>query len=72
MTDQEIYNQLSFYTLSLREPEFIHQHLVDAYAASHPEREKNIRLAFALIGLYLFAEKRVYWQTGPKSPYHFS
>ena len=56
---QELYDKLAFYTLSKTEPFFIHQLAVDAYAAQHPYQtsEKTIKLAFALIGLYLFSEK---------------
>ncbi len=57
--DQEAYNELSYYTLSLRDPAFIHQHVVDAYAAqSSGEGDKPIRLTFALVGLYLHVEKQ--------------
>ncbi len=52
------YHELSLYTLSLRDPYFIHQHIVDAYAAQHAAQNlKPITNAFALIGLYLFVEK---------------
>ena len=58
MLDQETYDELSLYTLSLRDPAFIHQYIVDAYAAQHADRNtKPITLAFALIGLYLHIEK---------------
>jgi len=54
----EAYYELSFYTLSLVDPTFIHQYIVDAYAAQYPdESTKPITLAFALIGLYLHNEK---------------
>jgi hypothetical protein len=54
----EVYDQLVFYTLSLGDAAFIHQHIVDAWAAQHPEGSaKTIRTAFALIGLYLSLEK---------------
>jgi hypothetical protein len=57
-TDQEIYDELSFYTLGLHDETFIHQHIVDAYAAQHVEEQtKPIRTIFALIGLYLYLEK---------------
>jgi hypothetical protein len=60
MTDQERYDQLAFYTLEhgRTDPSFIHQYIVDAYAAQHPtESAKTIRTAFALVGLYLHIEK---------------
>ncbi len=58
-TCQDLYSQLSFYTLNHPDPIFfIHQYVVDAYAAQHAdENSKPIKIAFALIGLYLFAEK---------------
>ncbi|HOZ87037.1 MAG TPA: DUF5946 family protein [Bacteroidia bacterium] len=58
MTDLEKYHELSFYTLGLRDAEFIHQHIVDAFAAqSADEKTRNITLFFSLAGLYLFLEK---------------
>jgi Family of unknown function (DUF5946) len=40
------------------DPSFIHQHLVDAYAAQHADGSaKPIGVIFALIGLYLHVEK---------------
>ncbi len=52
------YYELSLYTLVHRDPEFLHQYIVDAYAAQHSaESGKPLGTASALIGLYLFAEK---------------
>ena len=57
-TDQQLFDQLSFYTLSLRDPFFLHQNAVDAFAAQHVDEEtKPIKTVFALIGLYLTLEK---------------
>ncbi len=57
-TDQDLYNQLSYYTLAHTDPDFIHQYVLDAYAAQHADRTtKPIVLAFALAGLYLHNEK---------------
>jgi len=57
-SDQELYDELSVYTLTHPAPEFLHQHVVDAYTAQHPGNlTKPIGLVFALIGLYLFIEK---------------
>lgn len=57
-TDQELYDELSFYTLNLSDAKFIHQHIVDAHAAQHVgEHTKPIKTVFALIGLYLYLEK---------------
>ncbi len=59
-TCRDLYNELSYYTLQHSDPEFfIHQYIVDAYAAQHAtDNPKPITNAFALIGLYLFAEKK--------------
>ncbi|HEY1986123.1 MAG TPA: DUF5946 family protein [Terracidiphilus sp.] len=55
---QELYDELSLYTLELRDPAFIHQHVVDAYAAQHADANtKPITIVFALMGLYLHLEK---------------
>ena len=57
-TEQEIYNELSLYTLAHPSKEFIHQYIVDAFAAQTAnENTKPITIAFALIGLYLHLEK---------------
>lgn len=53
-----IKDELSFHTLGHGDPCFIHQLLVDAYAAQHASpASKPIATAFALIGLFLFAER---------------
>jgi Family of unknown function (DUF5946) len=56
-TDDEVYQELAAYTLSLRDAAFIHQHVVDAYAvqAAIPS-DKPIRIAQALVGLFLHVE----------------
>ena len=60
MTEREAYDELCAYTLSHGDPRFIHQNVVDAWAAQHAgERTKPIGLAFALVGLYLSVEKNV-------------
>jgi hypothetical protein len=52
------YDELCAYTLSLGDPEFIHQHVVDAQAAQAATTEsKPIGVAFALVGLYLHLER---------------
>lgn len=59
-SDQQLYDDLAFYTLELRDPEFIHQHIVDAYAVEHASPEsKPISIVFGLIGLYLYLEKNL-------------
>lgn len=46
-SDQEVNNELSYYTLSHGDPSFIHQYIVDAFAAQHadenPKRRGNGR-----------------------------
>jgi hypothetical protein len=57
-TEQDQYNELAFYTLAHRDPVFIHQNVVDAFAAqTATEVDKPIKITFALIGLYLCMEK---------------
>ena len=59
MSLDEIYNELAYYTLAHPDPSFIHQHLVDAFAAqTADENTKHIKITFALIGLYLHVEKQ--------------
>lgn len=57
--DIELYHELAFYTLSHGDSgRFIHQHIVDAYAAQHAsENLKPITTLFAVVGLYLFVER---------------
>ena len=57
-SQQEQYNELSYYTLAHRDPAFIHQYIVDAYTAQTAnEKTKSIAIIFALAGLYLHLEK---------------
>jgi hypothetical protein len=52
-------NEVSYYTLAHSDLAFIHQHVVDAYAAQHlRESPSTIGAAFALAGLYLAVERR--------------
>ena len=54
----EKYQELSYYTLSHPDPTFIHQYVVDAFTTQQAGKEtKPIKIAFALIGLYLHVEK---------------
>ena len=56
--EQNAHNELLAWTLSLREERFIHQHVVDAWAAQHADEDsKAISVAFALVGLYLHLER---------------
>ena len=55
--DRAAYDELASYTLAHGDPAFIHQHVVDAFAAQHAtDDSKPIGVAFALIGLYLHVE----------------
>jgi hypothetical protein len=59
MTIENANNELCCYTLTHSDPSFIHQHVVDAFAAQHAdEHTKPIKLTFALVGLYLHVEKQ--------------
>ncbi len=50
---RRLYDELSAFTLSLGDKDFIHQTVVDTYAAQHSgPNMKAITTAFALIGLY--------------------
>lgn len=52
------YDELCAWTLSRGDPEFIHQHVVDAHMLQNATGEtKSIGVAFALVGLYLFLER---------------
>ena len=54
----QLYYEITYYTLSKNDPGFIHQLVVDAYAAQHTgERTRTITNVFALVGLYLATEK---------------
>jgi hypothetical protein len=56
--DVDGYDDLAFYTLAHPDPAFIHQLVVDAYAAQAAGPDtKPVRLTFALVGLYLVVEK---------------
>jgi len=57
-THHDAFDELCFYTLAHPDASFIHQHIVDAYAAqTADEATKPIKLTFALVGLYLHVEK---------------
>jgi len=54
----EAYHELCAYTLSHGDPDFVHQHVVDAFAAQGASVEsKPIGVTMALVGLYLHAER---------------
>jgi uncharacterized protein DUF5946 len=57
-TELERYRELCAYTLNHRNPCFIHQYVVDAFAAQHVDTaSKPITLTFALVGLYSHVER---------------
>jgi hypothetical protein len=59
MSNVEAFDELCAYTLTRGDGEFIHQHVVDAFAAQTAnEFTKPIKLTFALAGLYLHVERR--------------
>jgi hypothetical protein len=59
MFQNQQYLDLSFYTLSHKSNDFIHQHIVDAYTAQvADENTKPIAIVYALAGLYLHLEKK--------------
>ena len=54
----QAYSDLQCYSVAKQDPGFIHQHVVDTYAAQHAGgTTRNITVAFGLIGLYLALEK---------------
>jgi hypothetical protein len=59
MDQQNAFYELTYYTLSHKNPNFIHQYVVDTYAAqTADENTRPIKITFALIGLYLHLEKQ--------------
>ena len=57
-SERDAYDELQCYTLALGDAEFVHQHVVDAWAAQHANEEtKPIGLTFALVGMFLHLEK---------------
>lgn len=57
LSEHDAYEELQCYTLARGDLTFIHQHVVDAWAAQHADSNtKPIGLAFALVGLYLHVE----------------
>jgi len=53
------YEELCCYTLTHGDRAFIHQYVVDAFAAqAADEHTKPVALTFALVGLYLHLEKQ--------------
>jgi len=57
--EEDAYHLVCAYTLTLGDAEFLHQHVVDAWAAQHATAaSKPIRLFFGLVGLYLHVERQ--------------
>jgi len=57
-SELDAYHELSAYTLTHGDTTFIHQHVVDTWAAQHAVGGvKPIGLTFALVGLYLHVER---------------
>lgn len=57
-SEQDAYDELQCYTLEGGDLTFIHQHVVDAWAAQQAdEHSKPIGVTFALVGLYLHLER---------------
>jgi hypothetical protein len=55
---QDIFDQLCFYTMNHPDPRFLHQLAVDAHTAqTATESSKTIAVFFALMGLHLVVEK---------------
>ena len=53
----KLYGDLSAYNMEKQDITFIHQLVVDTYAAQHVGRTtKNIRTVYSLVGLYLVNE----------------
>ena len=57
-SEQEAFYELCCYTTTHSDTNFIHQHVVDAFAAQTADKKtKSITITFALVGLYLHLEK---------------
>jgi hypothetical protein len=57
-SEEDAFDELCCDTLAHKDPSFIHQHVVDAFAAQRAdEQTKPINLTLALVGLYLRVEK---------------
>ena len=58
MSDEEAFHELCGYTLTHSGGGFIHQLVVDAYAAQHATAaSKAIGVFFSIVGIYLVAER---------------
>lgn len=58
MGNDNLFHELSYYTLAQPRDEFIHQYVVDAYGAQTASpSNKPTRLVFSLVGLYLHVDR---------------
>jgi len=58
LSERDAYDQLCAYTLTHGGAAFMHQHVVDAFAAQSADaHSKPIGVTFALVGLYLHVER---------------
>ena len=56
--EEDAFHALSAYTATRRDAAFLHQHVVDAFAAQQAgPTTKPIKITFALVGLYLLMER---------------
>lgn len=74
-SDQALFDELSFYTLTRPRSEFLHQLAIDTFTAQHAsEATRPMSVVFAVLGLYLHAERgftglqiqRVHMQLAPR------
>lgn len=57
-SEQELFDELSFYTLAHGDAAFIHENSADAWRAQQAdETTKPMAVIFAVMGLYLYLEK---------------
>jgi hypothetical protein len=57
-SEQELFDELTFYTLAHGDAAFIHENSADAWRAQHvDETTKPMAVVFAVMGLYLYLEK---------------
>jgi hypothetical protein len=57
-SEQDAFHELCGYTLTRGDSAFVHQHVVDAFAAqTADDKTKPVKLTFALVGLYLHIER---------------
>ncbi len=57
-SEQELFDELSFYTLAHGDAAFIHENSADAWRAQHADETiRPMAVVFAMMGLYLYLEK---------------